>query len=63
MSKTDNHTITFSKNHLEILLIITKRLVVDKAVILGGLDREQEENLVEVRNLIQKSLDFPDLKF
>ncbi len=63
MNELEKHTIIFNKNHLEVLAVITKSIMVDKIARIDDLDRKQEGDLVEARNLIQKSLDFPDLKF
>ncbi len=63
MNELEKHTIIFNKNQLEVLAVVAKSIVVDKIARLDDLDRKQEGDLVEARNLIRKSLDFPDLKF
>lgn len=63
MDETNTYTTPLNKNQLEVLSLVTRSIVVDKIATMDQLDKEQEMDLVEARNVIQKSLDFPDLKF
>lgn len=63
MDETNKYTVIFKENQLKVLSFVTRSMVVNKIATMDQLDKEREMDLVEARNIIQKSLDFPDLKF
>ena len=62
-TETNEFTLKFNRDQISILAQITNRLVVDKIAKWDDLETDQQLDLVEVRNKVQKQLDFPNLKF
>ena len=62
-SKTNKFTLTFTGEQLRIMSDIAHSVVVDKIARWDDLETSQQLDLVEARNMIQKQLDFPNLKF
>jgi len=61
--ETNKFTLTFTGEQLQVLSDIAHSVSVNKVVLWDDLITEQKLDLVEVGNLIQKQLDFPNLKF
>ncbi len=62
-TETNKFTITFTGEQLRILSDIAHSVVMDKVAWWSDLETSQKLDLVEARNMIQKQLDFPNLKF
>lgn len=61
--ESNKFTMTFTGEQLGIMSDIIHSVVVDKIARWDDLEPSQQLDLVEVRNMIQKQLDFPNLKF
>lgn len=61
--ETNDFTLTFTGEQFRILSDIAHMVVVDKIARWDDLEINQQLGLVEARNLMQKRLNFPNLKF
>ena len=62
-TETNDFTLTFPSEQLQILCDIVGEIIKTKVVYLEDFTLDQVADLAEVRNKVQKQLDFPDLKF
>ncbi|MBW1812167.1 MAG: hypothetical protein JRJ39_00465 [Deltaproteobacteria bacterium] len=62
-TETNEFTLTFTGEQLRTLSDMTNLIIEDRLIWWNCLEADQQKDLVEARNLMQKQLDFPDLKF
>ena len=61
--ETDSFTLKFNKTELKVLARMADELLVHGVVVTKGISDEDETALRNTRDMMQKQLDFPDMKF
>jgi len=56
-------TLTFRKDELLVMAVVADSLLVDKIAVLKNLTDKQQDILRDARDLLQKQIDFPNIKF